>query len=85
MGFVTLVRTKLLKQSVGTTYIMLPPQLHKINHNTNEMVATIMCTEPTDNLYNRLIPSVKIPQLQPQFLSANELRMAITLFLLNQI
>ncbi len=84
IGFIDCIKTKDVAQDTGEIYIMKPTQLHKINHNSKEIVATIVCTEPTNNLHNRLIPSVEQPQLNSKFLSSKELRMAIILFFLHQ-
>lgn len=45
------------------------------------MVATIICTTPTQQLTNRLFPLVQEPTIQPTYLSSNELATQLLSFL----
>ncbi|MBB3106119.1 hypothetical protein FHS24_000610 [Psychrobacter luti] len=68
-------------QTAGASYLMTPDQLHRINHPGQELVATIICTAPTQILTNRLFPTIDDPNLQPANLSADELKHALTRYI----
>ena len=60
---------------------MTPDQLHRINHPGEELVATVICTAPTQVLTNRLFPTTANPKLHPTTLSADELKHALVCYL----
>ncbi|MCG3858828.1 hypothetical protein [Psychrobacter sp. Ps2] len=71
-------------QTAGASYVMTPDQLHRINHPGEELVATVICTTPTQVLTNRLFPTTADPKLHPTALSANELKHALVRYLNQQ-
>ena len=76
-----LVKSQDVVQHAGNTYVMYPHELHKINHPGDNLVATMICTAPTDSMTNRLFPSSDNPTLSPAQLTPDELREAIERFL----
>ncbi|GAF62923.1 hypothetical protein JCM18903_3035 [Psychrobacter sp. JCM 18903] len=63
---------------------MTSDQLHRINHPGEELVATIICTAPTQVLTNRLFPTIANPKLHPTNLSADALKQALVCYLHQQ-
>lgn len=76
-----LIKTQDVVQHAGNTYVMYPHELHKINHPGDNLVATMICTAPTDSVTNRLFPSSDNPTLSPAQLTPDELQEAIERFL----
>ena len=76
-----LIKTLDVSQHAGNSYVMYPHELHKINHPGNNLVATMICTAPTDCLTNRLFPNSNEPILSPARLTRNQLQQAIEQFL----
>lgn len=81
IGTAYLQKLQDVTQIAGTSYFMTPDQLHRINHPGQELIATIICTAPTQILTNRLFPTIPNPKLQPANLSADELKHALTRYL----
>ncbi len=81
IGTACLQKLQDITQTAGASYLMTPDQLHRINHPGQELVATIICTSPTQVLTNRLFPTLANPNLQPANLSAEELKHALTRYL----
>ena len=81
IGTACLQKLQDITQTAGASYLMTPDQLHRINHPGQELVATIICTAPTQVLTNRLFPTLANPNLQPANLSAEELKHALTRYL----
>lgn len=81
VGTTCLQKLQNVTQTAGASYVMTPDQLHRINHPGQELVATIICTAPTQVLTNRLFPTIAEPNLQPVNLSANELMSALSRYL----
>lgn len=81
IGTAHLKKLQNVAQTAGASYVMTPHQLHRINHPGQELVATVICTAPTQVLTNRLFPTIPDPKLQPANLSAAELQQALTQYL----
>ncbi len=84
IGSACLQKLQNIAQIAGASYVMTPHQLHRINHPGKELVATIICTAPTQILTNRLFPTIPDPKLQPANLSAPELKSALVQYLQQQ-
>ena len=84
IGTTCLKKLQDVTQTAGASYLMTPDQLHRINHPGKELVATIICTAPTQVLTNRLFPTIADPNLQPANLSAPELKSALVQYLQQQ-
>ena len=84
VGTAHLNKLQNVTQTAGESYVMTPDLLHRINHPGEELVATVICTAPTQVLTNRLFPTIANPKLHPTHLSANELQQALTLYLERQ-
>ena len=81
IGTAHLEKLQNVAQTAGASYVMTPHQLHRINHPGQELVATVICTAPTQVLTNRLFPTIPDPKLQPAYLSAAELQQALMQYL----
>lgn len=81
IGTAHLEKLQNIAQTAGASYVMTPHQLHRINHPGQELVATVICTAPTQVLTNRLFPTIPDPKLQPANLSAAELQQALVQYL----
>lgn len=81
VGTSRLQKLQNIAQTAGASYVMTPHQLHRINHPGQELVATVICTAPTQVLTNRLFPTIPDPKLQPANLSAAELQQALVQYL----
>lgn len=77
IGSARLKKLQNITQTAGASYLMTPDQLHRINHPGQELVATVICTAPTQVLTNRLFLTIADPNLQPANLSAEELKQAL--------
>lgn len=84
IGTAHLKKLQNVTQVAGANYVMTPDQLHRINHPGEELVATIICTAPTQVLTNRLFPTTADPKLHPTNLSSDELKHALTCYLNQQ-
>lgn len=84
VGAAHLTKLQNVTQTAGASYVMTPDQLHRINHPGEELVATIICTAPTQVLTNRLFPTTADPKLHPTNLSADELKHALVCYLDHQ-
>lgn len=84
VGVAHLKKLQNVIQTAGTSYVMTPDQLHRINHPGEELVATVICTAPTQVLTNRLFPTTADPKLHPTTLSADELKHALVCYLNQQ-
>jgi len=84
IGTACLQKLQNIAQTAGASYVMTPNQLHRIKHPGQELVATIICTAPTQVLTNRLFPTISDPKLQPANLSAAELQSALIQYLQQQ-
>lgn len=84
VGTAHLKKLQNVTQTAGASYVMTPDQLHRINHPGEELVATVICTAPTQVLTNRLFPSTADPKLHPTTLSADELKHALVCYLNQQ-
>lgn len=81
LGNAVLAKQQDVTQLAGSSYIMTEDQLHRINHPGQELVATIICTAPTEVLTNRLFPTTDHPKLHPKKLTAAALKDALTDYL----
>lgn len=81
VGATYLKKLQNVTQTAGASYVMTPDQLHRINHPGEELVATVICTAPTQVLTNRLFPTTANPKLHPTTLSADELKHALVCYL----
>ena len=84
VGAAHLKKLRNVTQTAGASYVITPDQLHRINHPGEELVATIICTAPTQVLTNRLFPTTADPKLHPTTLSADELKHALVCYLNQQ-
>jgi hypothetical protein len=84
VGTTHLKKLQNVTQTAGASYVMTPDQLHRINHPGEELVATVICTAPTQILTNRLFPTIANPKLHPTALSASELKHALVCYLNQQ-
>lgn len=84
IGTTCLQKLQDVTQTAGKSYVMTPNQLHRINHPGQELVATIICTAPTQVLTNRLFPTLPDPKLRPVNLAAEELQNALIQYLQQQ-
>lgn len=84
VGATYLKKLQNVTQTAGASYVMTPDQLHRINHPGEELVATVICTAPTQILTNRLFPTTADPKLHPTTLSADELKHALVCYLNQQ-
>ena len=84
VGTTHLKKLQNVTQMAGASYVMTPDQLHRINHPGEELVATVICTAPTQVLTNRLFPTTADPKLHPTTLSADELKNALVCYLNQQ-
>ena len=67
----------------GESYVMPKGQLHRIVNHGEQLVATIMCSAPTEQGTTRLIPMHDgiDPNIQPPKISPQQLRAALAQFL----
>lgn len=84
VGVAHLKKLQNVIQTAGASYVMTPDQLHRINHPGEELVATVICTAPTQVLTNRLLPTTVDSKLHPTTLTADALKHALVCYLNQQ-
>lgn len=82
-GLSSLVCDHIQQNSAGESYVMPKGKLHRIVNPGNHLVASIMCSAPTEQGTTRLIPTHQgiDPNVQPPKVTVMQLRKALQQFL----
>ncbi|UYZ73063.1 hypothetical protein [Moraxella bovis] len=81
LGKKYLTKTKTHHHVCGDTYHLSSNTLHKIIAGQKSMTATIICTTPTTNLQNLLFPTSNNPNINPTYITTNQLKEHLNTFI----